>query len=72
MDKHFHLPPRHSGYRMFLSGHKLQADTMFVILLFKFYHFFKEINSTKRRFSSLKCVADCSLCTEHRLANQVF
>ena len=42
MDKHFHLPPRHSGYRMFLSGHKLQADTMFVILLFKFNYFFKK------------------------------
>ena len=50
----------------------IHVDTMLVILLFKFDHFFKKINSTKRRFSSLECVADCPFCTKHRLADHVF
>ena len=50
----------------------IHADTMFVILLFKFNDFFKKINSTKRRFSSLECITDRPLCTEHRLADHVF
>ena len=50
----------------------IHADTMFIILLFKFYHFFKKINSAKRRFSTLKRITDRSLCTKHRLADHIF